>query len=92
MVIVDEGLVEICRIGQRVDGRDMRGPHTAYIPLSAFWPKVVRYAFLFGFCKLAAQHEDGVDDGVDVFSSRFISACDCFEGFCQLGGVRIRRL
>ena len=92
MVIVDEGLVEICRIGQRVDGRDMRGPHTAYIPLSALRPEVVGYAFLLRFREFAAQHKEGLDDAVDVFSSRCVSACDCFEGFCQLNSIRIRRL
>jgi len=92
VVIVDEGLVEICRIGQRDDGRNMRGPHTAYVPLPALWPEVVGYAFLLRFRELAAQHKERLDGAVDVFPRRRVSACDCFEGFCQLNGVRIRRL
>jgi len=54
VVVVDERLVEIYRIGQRDDGRDMRGRHTAYIPLSALWPEVARYAFLLRFREFAA--------------------------------------
>jgi len=81
VVVVDEGLVKICRIGQRDDGRAMRGPHTAHTPLPTLWPEVVGYAFLLRFREFAAQHKERLDDAVDVFSSRCVSARGCFEGF-----------
>jgi len=90
VVVVDESLVKIWRIGQRDDGRDMRGSRTAYIPLSALWPEVVGYAFLLRFREFVAQNEDGLDDVVDVLLCGCVSTRDCFECFRQLHDVSTR--
>jgi len=59
----------------------MRRSHTAYTPIPALWPEVVGYAFLLRFREFAAQYKEGLDDAVDVFPRRCVSARDCFEDF-----------
>jgi len=60
---------------------------TSYSPLSALRPEVIWYALLLDFGEFGVEHENGLDNAVDVPCCRRVSPCHRVQSICKLSFI-----